>query len=222
VTSINPADLRLNGQPATNLVGVGAGPYLFSFPEAAAGPATLDWSSHQSIVTDEPVSVRFQGAPWSYTVVPNHALPDVVISEILAENQTGATDEDGDAEDWIELFNRSSSPVNLGGWSLSVDREETEQWVFPPTSLAPGSYLLVWASGKDRREGVINQRYHTNFKLNPTGDTLRLFGPELPRVVVDELPIYNSRRTIPTAARRQALGKNGAFLRNRLRQRPTD
>ena len=76
--------------------------------------------------------------------------------------------------------------MNLDGWSLSVDREEEGQWVFPSTSIAPGGYLLVWASGKDRRDSV-SQRFHTNFKLNPNGDTLRLFGPELPRTIVDEL-----------------------------------
>jgi hypothetical protein len=47
--------------------------------------------------------------------------------------------------------------------------------------------LVIWASGKDRREPGISERFHTNFKLNPTGDVLRLFGPELPRTLVDEL-----------------------------------
>jgi len=47
--------------------------------------------------------------------------------------------EDSDDE-FVELFNRSTEPVNLGGWRLN----EGIQFLFPgPTILAPGSYLVV-------------------------------------------------------------------------------
>ncbi|MBI2947420.1 MAG: lamin tail domain-containing protein [Verrucomicrobia bacterium] len=187
VDGIDAADLRLNGVAATNVVGVGAGPYRFSFPSAPAGEVTLSWSAGHGVTTDEAVPGAFTGFPWKYRIDPAQPAPSVVISEIMAENQTGITDEEKDPEDWIELHNRGSQPVNLGGWSLSVDREEAGQWVFPPTTIPAGGYLVIWASGKDRREPAAGQRFHTNFKLNPNGDTLQLFGPELPRAVVDEL-----------------------------------
>jgi hypothetical protein len=91
--------------------------------------------------------------------------------------------------------------VNLEGWSLSVDREEEGQWVLPAITLPAGGYTYVWASGKDRLRTGVNPRSHTNFKLNPNGDTLRLFGPELPRTLVDEVeypeqaPDYSYGRT---------------------------
>jgi len=187
VVGVDASDLLLNGVNATNVIGVGAGPYRFSFPEARAGLVTIDWRANHGILTDEAVPVAFAAFSWNYIVDPARPAPDIVINEIMAENQTGIADEEKDPEDWIELYNRGSQPVNLGGWSLSVDREEEGQWVFPPTIVPAGGYLLIWASGKDRREPAINQRFHTNFKLNPNGDTLRLFGPELPRTVVDEL-----------------------------------
>lgn len=187
VDGIDASDLRANGIPATGIVGVGAGPYRFSFPEVRTGEVAVTWSPNHGIATDEPVPVAFSGFPWKYQVNSAQPAPEIIISEIMAENQTGITDEERDPEDWIELYNRGSHPVDLGGWSFSVDREEEGQWVFPPTIIPPGGYLVLWASGKDRREPAVNQRFHTNFKLNPTGDTLRLFGAELPRTPVDEL-----------------------------------
>ena len=44
---------------------------------------------------------------------------DVIISEFLASNVSGISDEDGENSDWIELTNLSGTAVNLTGWSLT-------------------------------------------------------------------------------------------------------
>lgn len=187
VSGVDAADLQLNGVGATNITGAGAGPYLFTFRAAQAGTATIRWAPNHGIATDEGMPIGFSGSSWSYTVNPSLPKPLIVINELLTENQTGIVDEDGDPEDWIELFNAGSTAVDLGGWSLSVDREEEGQWVFPPTTLPAKGFLIVWASGKDRRDLTSDRKYHTNFKLNASGDTLRLFGPELPRALMNEV-----------------------------------
>ncbi len=187
VDGVDAGDLRINGVSATKVTGVGAGPYRFSFSPATAGEAIISWAPGHGISTDEAEPVAFADFSWKYRLDSALPAPNVVINEIMAENQTGIADEEQDPEDWIELHNQGSQPVDLGGWSLSVDREEEGQWVLPPTIVPAGGYLVIWASGKDRREPIASQRLHTNFKLNPNGDTLRLFGPELPRSVVDEL-----------------------------------
>ena len=63
----------------------------------------------------------------------------------------GLRDEDGDLEGWIELYNYGSNPVNLTGYGLSTTAGDPGQWIFPATNLAAGQYLVVFASGKDRR-----------------------------------------------------------------------
>ena len=187
VNGVDAADLQMNGLAATTVIGVGAGPYRFTFPEGGAGAVTISWAARHGIVSDDVVPVPFAGVSWAYQVNPALPAPQIVINEILTENQTGIADEEKDPEDWIELYNRGSQPVDLGGWSLSVDREEEDQWVFPPATIAPGQFLVLWASGKDRRTPAGANRFHTHFKLNPNGDTLTLFGPELPRTIVDEV-----------------------------------
>jgi hypothetical protein len=75
----------------------------------------------------------------------------VVINEFMASNGTVRADEDGDFEDWIELFNTSEAPVDLSGWGLSDDDANPFKWRFPEgTGIQGGGFLLVWASGKDR------------------------------------------------------------------------
>jgi len=47
---------------------------------------------------------------------------------------------------------------------------------FPCDQLVVNSYLVVFASGKDRR--VSGRPLHTSFKLNNTGDYLALVKPD--------------------------------------------
>lgn len=77
---------------------------------------------------------------------------DIRINEIMASNGSTIADEDGDFEDWIELFNSGAEAVDLSGWGLSDDDDTPLRWTFPEgVILDSGDYLLIWASGKDRR-----------------------------------------------------------------------
>ena len=96
------------------------------------------------------------------------------ISELMASNHTQLQDADGDWPDWIELFNGTADPVDLSGYALSDDDVNQRKWVFPSVTVQPGEYLVVFASGKDRREGEL----HTNFKLSTVSEAVRLYDPE--------------------------------------------
>lgn len=88
-----------------------------------------------------------------FTLVPAVAqdLPPVVITEFMSSNAVTIMDEDGEFSDWIEIMNNSDSPINLEGWGLSDNEEKPLKWTFPSCLLQPGEFLLVWASGKDRK-----------------------------------------------------------------------
>ena len=105
----------------------------------------------------------------------------VVISEILASNQNGLTDDDRERVDWIELHNINPFAVDLSGWSLSDDPNLPGKWVFDSNQIEPGGYLLVHASAKDRPNARLGGSPHTNFQLSRVGEFLGLFSPELPR-----------------------------------------
>ena len=102
----------------------------------------------------------------------SHVQAQVVINEILADNESVSQDEDGDYSDWIELYNSGASAVDLTGWFLSDDESEYDKWPFPNTSIGAGSYLVVYASNKDRRES--GSELHSNFSLGNGGEYLGL------------------------------------------------
>ncbi|MEM1448493.1 MAG: lamin tail domain-containing protein [Planctomycetota bacterium] len=116
-----------------------------------------------------------------------------LLTEFLANNDTGLMDEDGDRSDWIELHNPSGAPVDLTGWTLTDDAGNPAKWTFPATTLTPGSYLVVFASDKDR--AVSGSELHTNFRLsaggeylgliNPSGTVITAFAPTYPPQVAD-------------------------------------
>src|SRR5258706_12748487 len=56
----------------------------------------------------------------------------VVINEFMANNNTGYTDPafPGVHSDWIELYNPTTSAVNLQGWQLK-DGSALTTWTFP-------------------------------------------------------------------------------------------
>src|ERR1044071_7562114 len=104
-----------------------------------------------------------------------HAIDPVYISEFVASNSAGLTDEDGDFSDWIEIYNSGSTAVNLAGWSLTDDAADLTKWTFPSINLDPNGFLLVFASSKDRVNPA--RPLHTNFKLSADGGYLALVKP---------------------------------------------
>jgi len=98
------------------------------------------------------------------------------INEFLALNQTILADEDGEYSDWIEIYNPTSGTINLLGWSLTDDKNLPGQWIFPDITIESNSYLILFASGKNRK--IPGNQLHTNFKLSGNGEYLALFNPE--------------------------------------------
>ncbi|MEM7387937.1 MAG: chitobiase/beta-hexosaminidase C-terminal domain-containing protein, partial [Verrucomicrobiota bacterium] len=140
----------------------------------AAGLAFLSLANGASIASE---------AEWAATGL-------LMIHEFSADaDAEQLVDEDGEAVDWLEIHNRSETAVALEGWHLSDDAEAPMKWPLPAIELASGGYLLVHASGKDRRNP--GQPLHTNFKLDAGGEFLALtdaeggeshvFAPEFPK-----------------------------------------
>ena len=107
----------------------------------------------------------------------------VVINEVLASNQKTILDENGDASDWIELYNSGTSAVNLSGYSLSDDSLQLTKWRFGSSTIQPGGYLLVYASDKNRQTPIP----HTNFKISASGESILLSDPN--GIIVDRVDI---------------------------------
>jgi hypothetical protein len=175
VTGVDAADFLANGVAAVSVQSVSPSQYVVTFAQPASGPVTLAIPVNSGI-TDVAGNAL---APLSWTLTLNTSLPapKPVISEILAVNQGGLKDEDGDSPDWIEIYNPGPTAINLGQWYLSDQSTLLTKWRFPsPTIVEAGQYLMVFASSKNR--AAAGATLHTNFKLDPDGESVFLVKPD--------------------------------------------
>ena len=102
------------------------------------------------------------------------ALPagaEIIINEVMASN---GVYKNGEAYDWVEIYNNGKKTVNLSGCYLSDTRKNLTQWAFPKnTTLKPGAYLLVYCTGEQLDPGK-NATFYANFKLSAEGDRVIL------------------------------------------------
>ncbi len=121
---------------------------------------------------------------------------DLVINEFLADNADGTTDEAGQLEDWVELYNNTTNAIDLTGLYLTDDAANAAKWPFPAGVSMPGnSYLIVWLD-EDGMQGPL----HANFKLKAAGEFVMLsnggstvldslsFGQQLPDISFGRFP----------------------------------
>jgi CotH kinase protein/Lamin Tail Domain/Secretion system C-terminal sorting domain len=98
---------------------------------------------------------------------------DVVINELMASNTKTATDNNGQYDDWIELFNKSAAAINIGGYFISNDPTTANKWKIPANTTIPANgYLIIWAD-KDSSQNTATS-LHCNFKLSASGETVLL------------------------------------------------
>lgn len=89
----------------------------------------------------------------------------LVINEVLASNKSKGADQNGESDDWIELYNNTNNVIDLSGYLLSDDALNTSKWSIGDTFLMPDSYIVIWADGDEEQSGL-----HANFKLSSSGE----------------------------------------------------
>lgn len=92
---------------------------------------------------------------------------DLVINEIMASNETTVADQDGEYDDWLELYNNSSEVLSLDNLYLSDDPTDLLAWQFPNgLTIEPNSYLIVWCDKDEDQEGL-----HADLKFSAGGES---------------------------------------------------
>lgn len=108
----------------------------------------------------------------------------VVINELLPKNSQNGSDQDGEFDDWIELYNNSDQDLDISGYYLSDSKKNPTKWQLPAgTMIGAKAYLIVWADGDTLQAGL-----HTNYKLSAEGEKVVLLTPSQELINLVEYP----------------------------------
>lgn len=116
---------------------------------------------------------------------PSFAPPSsLTISEVVANGAvSGITDpaEPTERAAWLEIYNSSTSPIELGGFKLAHALFFPHDYVIPAGVIVPANGYVVFLLDDDPEQGPL----HAAFKPVRAGDTIGLYTPH--GILVDEV-----------------------------------
>ena len=97
----------------------------------------------------------------------------LVINELVASNSLLADDPDfAQSSDVVELHNAGAEALDLSGWHLTDNFNDTTKWTFPDgVTIGAGGFLLVWCDGENAEASQL----HSSFKLSSIGEELAVY-----------------------------------------------
>ena len=102
---------------------------------------------------------------------------------IGTESNTGTLADPADAsfDDWFELYNAGDVAVDLGGYFLTDNLGNRNQYRIPTNGnyvIPAGGYLLVWADNDPNQNSEDLPDLHADFQLSRSGEAIGLFSPD--------------------------------------------
>ena len=185
--NVNAIPMYDDGAHDDNDAGDGWYGTLLPAPDTAAilhyTVSAVDINSHE---TTSPVC-------WEYQIAVGHSAVTLAINEFIASNTTIVTDEAGEYEDWIEIYNYGSASVYLGDYYLSDNSSNPTKWSLPDQWLEHDQYLVIWAD-EDQEQGPL----HANFKLSGGGEFIGIFESDANNnVLIDGLDFDTQSEDVP-------------------------
>ena len=130
------------------------------------------WVEYYIEAEDEEDMVTVDRPGWpqgDYRYIVGWQRPPLTINELMTLNTHTLEDEDGDDDDWIEIYNAGPDDIDVGGMYLSNNVGLSTQFQIPADTVVPaGDRLLLWADGD-------GEGFHLNFKLSGAGEYVGLF-----------------------------------------------
>jgi|GEM_PF-1485085 len=84
------------------------------------------------------------------------------VNEAQLSNSSTISDNFNEFDDWIEIYNGSSSPINLDGYYLTDDSTDLNKFkLINVGSIAAYDHLIIWADDQE-----VQGSNHANFKLS--------------------------------------------------------
>ena len=117
----------------------------------------------------------------------------VVINEYSAANYDTYTDNYGEYEDWVELYNTSGSPIDIVGWYLTDKPSNPTKWMVPSSFIIPANGVaIIYCSGRNE---IVGADAHSNFKITQTKGNEILMLSDLSGVFQDSVRVLPNQKS---------------------------
>ena len=117
----------------------------------------------------------------------------LIINEFLASNDACCSDQNGDFDDWVEFYNDTDSPIDLGGMYFTDTPGDDKPYKIPDndpssTTVPSKGYIVIWCDD-DQEQGAL----HVSKKLKSGGESIILLNTD--RISVVDSLTYSSQTT---------------------------
>ena len=166
------------------------GPFIIPTPSLVTGENLLAVEVHQSVANSSDLVMGIEltqtgsfsveatpGAPNATSSSLADEAPALWLNEIQTSNANTISDNAGDFEPWVEIYNASSSTLSLEGWFLSDDPAQLDKWQFPSSkTIESGSFQLIWLDNEPS-ENTATDLHASFMPSTPQGSLLLSYKP---------------------------------------------
>lgn len=160
--------------------------------DVGGSPELIDYLNHGIVTLGWSYGDYPDGDPTSrlamYLATPgaansNQSAPlTASINEWMADNSITLADaEDGDYEDWFEIYNPTGSTIDLGGYFLTDDLTDPYKFEIPSSgqyTIPANGFLLVWADKEPEQNATDLTALHADFALSKNGEDIALIASD--------------------------------------------
>ncbi len=193
--------LWVDGEPAEGETHAGfrlsaTGGKLYLYAAVMGLTAPIDSVTYPALAAGQAYArVGYYGSEWSLTgsptvgaansIVATAANPagqpsagngKLVINEFMADNDNAFADPDeaGAYEDWFEVYNPGSEPVDMSGMYISDSLKNPTKWKVPDGVVIPAKGYLVFIADGETAQGP----RHTSWSLSADGESISIYAPD--------------------------------------------
>ncbi|MFK7969806.1 MAG: lamin tail domain-containing protein [Bacteroidia bacterium] len=153
---------------------------------------SLDQLSYAAQSTDQSTGRCVDGSPYFYNftganttpgtsnsgscpILPTPNIVSLHINEIQSDNTLTIADPQGEFDDWIELYNSGTTPIDIAGLYVTDNPVDPFKWQIPSTNaaqttIAASGFMLLWADND-----ILDGPTHLNFSLSKAGEYVGVF-----------------------------------------------
>ena len=108
----------------------------------------------------------------------------IYLNEVMSSNTNTIEDNEGNTSDWFEIFNNTSTGLDLANYYVSDDAGNIKKFRFSSIPgqivVPPFGYKIIWASGT-----ISSGSNHTSWSLSANGEYLSLVAPDGVTIIDD-------------------------------------